>query len=434
MYHPPFHRRILPWIFTVTFFVTAPAVIFYTAGYRWNPKKEKVERQGTLILDTQPNGARIFIDDVDIDKTTPLTLQNVTPGRHHIHFEYPGYTSWEKRLDVYPERVTFADTVHLWKKSSAQLLSSISAKYIETVPEETSFIITTENNKETSFNLWSPGKASDSLFRISFTINERPLFFWRDNGRFALVELHNSADGKKSSWMIDAARRQTAVELPEGVYRWNGSRLQGVAGTDFIDFNPGTSQLTRTPLAANVFDQADDLKLTSNNSSDRRILRENSDQRGFILPSGNWTFFSQESDSVLLRDGRKWLTIDFNTSPPNIDAFEGDTLRALTLKRRTHLLSLRENEVWIWENAESSELILRESSRVTETAWHEDGADIFVTASSTLFAVNLDGRDGRIRTPLATFDEISDFAVSENGIAIAGRLGEQQGIWELEVE
>ena len=78
MYRPPFHRRILPWIFTIIFFVAAPALVFYTAGYRWNPKKEKIERNGTLIIDSTPADARVYLNGRDTGETTPISFTSTT--------------------------------------------------------------------------------------------------------------------------------------------------------------------------------------------------------------------------------------------------------------------------------------------------------------------------------------------------------------------
>ena len=117
MYAPPFHRRILPWIFAIVFIASAPVLVFYTAGYRYNPLKEKIERNGTMIFDSKPSGATILLNGTATGKTTPVTVQDVVPGRYVIRYEKDGYWPWEKQLDVLPELVTFANDVRLWKKT-----------------------------------------------------------------------------------------------------------------------------------------------------------------------------------------------------------------------------------------------------------------------------------------------------------------------------
>ena len=117
VYRPPFLRQILPWIYVLVFLLVAPILIFYTAGYRYNPKKGVIERNGTLIVDTTPAGAEVFIDDVDTHERTPISFQNMAPGWHHVRVVVPGYSGWEKYLEVRAERVTFANNIWLWRKN-----------------------------------------------------------------------------------------------------------------------------------------------------------------------------------------------------------------------------------------------------------------------------------------------------------------------------
>jgi len=49
--------------FIVIFLITAPIVVLYTAGYRWNEKKVRLEKVGLIFLRSRPSGAQIFLDD-----------------------------------------------------------------------------------------------------------------------------------------------------------------------------------------------------------------------------------------------------------------------------------------------------------------------------------------------------------------------------------
>jgi len=96
----PFHRRVLPWLFVLIFLFIAPAVVFYTAGYRWNSKKGVIEKNGTLIIDSMPRGAKIFLNGQMLSDVTPVTLQNTAPGIYNIKLSLDGYHDWSKELSV----------------------------------------------------------------------------------------------------------------------------------------------------------------------------------------------------------------------------------------------------------------------------------------------------------------------------------------------
>ncbi len=122
MYHPPFHRRILPWLYIAIFLGTAPLLIFYTAGYRYNPKKHQIERSGTLIIDTIPKGARVSLDGRDSQEVSPITFQNIPPGWHEDRHTKNGYFPWQSILDIRAEQVTFANNLWLWRQSIPSFL------------------------------------------------------------------------------------------------------------------------------------------------------------------------------------------------------------------------------------------------------------------------------------------------------------------------
>ena len=123
-YRTPLIRRILPWIYVVIFFVTAPLVVFYTSGYRYNFKKGAVERNGTLIVDSIPTGGDVSIDNQASGEKTPITFQQMTPGWHSVRVTKAGYGSWQQEVFVRAERVSFIDHVGLWKLGDPVLISS----------------------------------------------------------------------------------------------------------------------------------------------------------------------------------------------------------------------------------------------------------------------------------------------------------------------
>lgn len=140
-YTLPFHRRVLPWIFIITFIAVAPALVFYTAGFRWNTKKGQVERYGTVIMNSNPTGANILIDGRLRDTTTPLTIKDMPAGVHELEMSLNGYHSWHKTLEVRPERVTFAHNVILWKISEPFLISTSSTLLLSAIPNSTSILV-----------------------------------------------------------------------------------------------------------------------------------------------------------------------------------------------------------------------------------------------------------------------------------------------------
>lgn len=68
------------------------------------PTKTGVFGTGSLVLDTTPPGAQIFIDDV-ARGTTPATIGNLAAGSHTLRFELDGYQTMTMPVIV-PDRDT----------------------------------------------------------------------------------------------------------------------------------------------------------------------------------------------------------------------------------------------------------------------------------------------------------------------------------------
>jgi hypothetical protein len=53
----------------------------------------------TVVIDSNPAGARIRIDGRDL-APTPLTVRQLRPGTHTLELRLPGYRTWTQRLTV----------------------------------------------------------------------------------------------------------------------------------------------------------------------------------------------------------------------------------------------------------------------------------------------------------------------------------------------
>ena len=78
--------------------------IRWAQGYRYNLKKQTMEGNGLLVVNSIPKGASVYIDD-KLNTATDDTL-HMAPGQYQIRFEKDGYNSWIKNLKIEKELVT----------------------------------------------------------------------------------------------------------------------------------------------------------------------------------------------------------------------------------------------------------------------------------------------------------------------------------------
>ncbi len=62
--------------------------------------KPVVLEEGTLVLKSTPSGASVSLNGKDTGRTTPTTINELTPGKYEITFHIKGYNEWKKSIDV----------------------------------------------------------------------------------------------------------------------------------------------------------------------------------------------------------------------------------------------------------------------------------------------------------------------------------------------
>lgn len=433
MHSVPFHRRLLPLIFIVAFAVIAPALVFYTAGYRWNSKKGKIERNGTVIIDSTPAGADIAIDGRFTTLKTPVTIQDMTPGIHRISISRNGYSGWEKALDVRSERVTFANNVWLWPKSEAVLSSADEKKLVVASPQ---------GDRVLDISAASPTRmtVSDADGRVLATsvtaeaLGGKPSVSWSPDGRHVLV----GSDGSSSEplfLLVSGVASRAPVKLPDGAYRWLGDELSGNVEGALLTIRLSDMSVSREPLPSIVNDAIAGGELrTAPGTGQTYFATTANPTRGFLLPQGQWTFWSLRKNDVMLRDGTSWLSFSVQEESLEYRRAQGDRLRPFVKDGITKYLLVNGTEIWVWNPKEEPVLVYRQSENIVDAAWHRAGFDVFFATDKTVSALNLDPRDGHLITNLASFDRVTGLAVLESSIRVSGTKNGRTGVWSLPVE
>jgi hypothetical protein len=114
--------------FIILFLATAPLVVLYTAGYRWNNKKLRPEKVGIIFVRSRPSSANIYLDGAKRKETTPTRLRDLLPDIHELRVAKEGYTSWSKDLPVESGLTTFAEGVILWKETPPEGVGAAPAQ------------------------------------------------------------------------------------------------------------------------------------------------------------------------------------------------------------------------------------------------------------------------------------------------------------------
>lgn len=431
-YKAPLARRILPWLYVAIFFLTAPLLVFYTAGYRYNFKKGAVERNGTLIVDSTPNGGSVTIDNQDTGEKTPVTFQQITPGWHGVRVTKPGYGSWEQPIFVQAERASFTDHIRLWRQGEPELVSAGPYIRLENDPARERLIAFQATSIGTQLGWWSPSQVANfvPLTVPSSSIRGLPLR-WRADGEALLL---GGTTKWPSGWFVKAARGQTTLEsLSEGYYHWSGNTLIGVNAGSALTVNIDNKQIERTLLPNGTREQSGSIELRMTTSSNQLLLSDSSFLgRLFALPNGAWSIEEWHRPYLFLSDDTRWLGVRLRLGGlPDAMRAEGDYPRWSPDTKNPRAAFVNEHELSLWSPDRPAKVIWRQSTPIKNVVWNDDGSVLYVADTQSVFALALDnGQDPR-PVQLGVFDEVSDVAVQGTTIFAVGKRGQQEGIFKL---
>lgn len=434
MHRPSFARQILFWVFAIMFLAIAPSVVFYTAGYRWNSKKGIIERNGTMIIDTNPVGATIMLNGERLDTKTPTTLKSVAPGTYHIKLELEGRVPWEKTVEVRPELVTFVTKLYLWPISEPYLVTEGAYRAFRLSPSERYAAAIVEREGKQSFAFFDASLSRTSSFvdlPASATSSSVAHIDWSGDSSAVLLTM---TDGH--AYLVTRRVADRVIELPRGTYRWERGVLIGVLDGERYVYDVSSDQMSRTELDPGIIDLQGSLTISfSTTTGMMSVVDDTRKDTIYGLPSGSWSFSESHDDYVFLRREGEILSFDIEHRQPSAIRLPADDVpKITTIDRSTVLLSRHEGEVWMMEVGTAPELLLRSSDSITDIEWHSSGRNIFIATASEITALELDDRDTRIRTKLASFDMIYGIGVVKRELFIAGKRGDQEGIWRLAIE
>jgi hypothetical protein len=210
----PYHlsrktRVTIMLLLIASFFVISPALILYTAGYRYNFNTHKVSTTGVLSIDVEPDDASVYINDEIIEKNLPLYLKvlrflqgksttekavlplrfsDLTPDVYHVYIEKEGYKSWDKEVTVENNKTTYIKNIELFLEAQPtplfdtndQVFFSPSAEYFIRIENNTAKLSHIKNPETILFTslseeipqnvIWSP---YDDYFILETTTEKK---------------------------------------------------------------------------------------------------------------------------------------------------------------------------------------------------------------------------------------------------------------------
>jgi hypothetical protein len=91
-----------------------PFILSFALGYKFDTKTFKFTKTGIVFIKTQPQGANVYLDGKLLNERTPVTINEVLPGKYTVKLELDKHYTWFGDVNADAGKVTYLDKVVLF--------------------------------------------------------------------------------------------------------------------------------------------------------------------------------------------------------------------------------------------------------------------------------------------------------------------------------
>jgi len=440
-------RRLIALIFILIFFVCAPILILYTAGYRYNLKKEELEKTGAMVLETKPKGGAITLNRDLYEEKTPARLNNLLPDEYNVTLTKDNYYPWQKKLIVKAQETTFAEDIILFYQDKPEKVTPIKMTWQSFSPQNR-FILyaapTQEGENIYLQNLSSP-KQQDILISEKNKINN-PLARWSKDGSLVLLQYNEKTEIIINSLLIrhnyDISTLVKENKLTNFQWGLESDALFAQSGNAIVEINTQTSTTTKLqelPETSKLIDFLiyndtiyyieqirNKIYLTSTKPSGeivKNIELKNADQEFDTMFDSYLGLRDKKSNTYYLinQDLTKISFVKENVN--NLELHEKDEYLLLNTNQEISFLDLKDEEL-------KEQNITRYSNGVQSAKWHKYPNYIFALENGAITVIELDDRNGHWMLYLAG-KKATDFQIDAKAKILY--YVEDNYLWKLNI-
>lgn len=377
-------RRIIYVAFIVIFLIITPLIILYTAGYRYNFQKHKIQKTGILILKSNPAGASIYLNGELRKEKTQTRIANLLPDDYNIRIEKENFYPWQKTLPVESRLTTFAENITLFEKNLPVEVTETNSELFDLSPDKIKIIYL--DKKETGDEVWLlnfKNLKKNLIYRISKDSGEIVNLEWSNDSQKILITLGSAlAAAAKKYVMLNTQTEEILIyqKLSDFYFTFSGVPINIADGTRLPD-------LTLSAGFSGV------VAVLDGKTSTLEVVEQT---------TANVLFKTNADKAVWSTDSRK-------------------------------ILYATGFEIWIYNfNTSKQTLISRYSQEIKQLDWINDNY-IAVLLDNTVKIIELDERDQKNVVDIISLDEIKNFFVdpTEQKIYFSGIVGNKKGVFEL---
>lgn len=461
---PRRHRFIFFIILVILFFITAPLLIGYTMGYRYNFKKNKIEKTGMLIAESIPKRSFVYLNGKKIG-ATPLRIKNLLPGEYRATVSREGFYSYSKAVEIKSKFTSFINAFLLKNALPVNIFQGGVKNFILS-PDAKKIALELRQNKKYELRLLNfESKETIQLLEQALDAYTNFEISWAaDSSKLLIAKF-----GKKPEFFIYNLSDKKIIPVYE-ITRLNFDDLAFSDRDANLIYGRRQNTLFRLNLLLNktlpIFSIPADFSAKGGSVSGGEIKKiyPTADSLFYLLAGGKDYYLAksdtQQSKSLALLTKLPGLSLKFvstsdtfsawtvgkekklflinNRDPRQISELANGVNGALWFKQKNEprLLYFTDLELWIYNpKTEEKEMVTRLSKEIKKALIFKDAAYIIFVSENNLRAIEIDSQGGRNSFNLVSFNKIDEIQSDGQGkkIYFNGKIGNQEGLFELEL-
>jgi hypothetical protein len=439
---PLVFRRLLFYFLVFLFLISAPLVILYTAGYRYNFKQHKILKTGAIMVTTDPKNANIFLNGHLRKEKTPARLLNLTPGQYTLRLEKKNYHPWQKNLKVESEQVTLIPNIILFKDALPRNI--IEGEIYDFVFDSQNKILLYLKKEEGYYELWFKKGENNPLLLWRGTSSKKPkILDWNSKTEEILLQatdvfLFNLKQQTTSKGLEELTKKNWSKlalsQMPNLIFGLSGNNLSSLNVLNGV-----TDLLSQGVIDFSLFNK--EIIFLQRDEREKKIkvkiLKDGKETSLFSLPHGNYE----------LKENSDWWLVIFNKQENNLYLISKNNKeeQIITIpgennvwfkNEKPTMLAYSDFEIWSFDaDNTKTELLTRLSEKIVDVLPHPSNNAFLVITETNVKALELDNAEEQNIYPLASFEKINQVQMDREGkiLYIAGVKNKTSGLWKLEI-
>jgi len=436
--------------FIILFVTISPMMLMYAFGFKFNLSQMQLQKTGMLVLETEPTGAKIYLDGkLEINPfkfysknnrytKTPTKIKNIVPGEHTIRMELDGYWEWEKRLTIRPGETVFAENVVLFEKKLPLILSNQGKDSLQAIQisQDKEKIALINHNQLTILNL----KKGKELARETLpTITSQEIIWSKDNKKIIIDTIIFDINAEEIINLKDYVNGN-----PHNLKWENNNNLyyQNNSGVHVFNLNNKKTERLVTAKIEDYLIKGNELFYLATNSQKTALYVYNLNEEKNIgqinLTRGAYQFIHQENKYINLYDSAGQKIYLLEVMSPWTDKYNLKEINNVktSVWSGDQLFYHNDFEISIWDSRDNGDTLLtRLSEKINEIVWHPSNNYIIYSTNKEINTLELDKREKHNTNTLTALDQIDFIAIDQDGnqLYFYAEIGNQTGLYKLEI-